>query len=200
MSEASTQAFRTVVATDPKDINRAFAIRAAVYMIEQDCPYEEEFDGNDYCAMHLLGFLGDEPVATARLRFFGGFAKLERVAVMPRYRRLMLVPNLVDEAFEICSRKGFDTVYAQIQKRLEGFWRKAGFERLGKNRSLVFSDHEYIEVIKKLVPHPERITLDTDPIIIVRPEGSWDTQGVLDKSSARPALSPHGKENLHAHA
>ena len=187
----SDREFRVVVATDPREMHQIFAIRAAVYMAGQNCPYEEEFDGNDYCGMHLLGLLGHEPVAAARLRFFAEFAKLERVSVLPNYRRLMLVPELSNAAFEICRRKGYRTVYAQIQKRLEDFWRKAGFERLGKNRQLVFSDHEYIEVVKLLNPHPEKITLDTDPIVIIRPEGRWDLAGVLDASAARPATNPH---------
>jgi predicted GNAT family N-acyltransferase len=167
------------------------AIRAAVYLGEQRCPYDEEYDGNDYCSMHVLGLVGGEPAGTMRIRFFADFAKLERMAVMPRFRRGPIVPKLIDAAFEICRRKGYRIVYGQIQKRLEPFWSKVGFERLGKNRQLIFSDHEYIEVVKRLVPHPEKITLDTDPIIIIRPEGAWDHPGVLDGSAMRPATNPH---------
>jgi hypothetical protein len=122
----------------------------------------------------------NEPAATMRIRFFAQFAKLERMAVMPRFRRGPIVPKIIHAAFEICSRKGYGVVYGQIQKRLENFWSKVGFERLGKNRELIFSDHEYIEVVKQLEPHPDRITLDTDPIVIIRPEGAWDKEGVLD--------------------
>lgn len=190
MSDKS-QRYVVRVAADPADIARVFAIRSAVYMAEQRCPYDEEFDGNDFCAMHFLGLVGGEPAATARLRFFARFAKLERVAVMPRFRRSPIVPRLIESVIEVSRRKGYEALYGQIQSRLEGFWSKIGFARLGKNRALTFSDHEYIEVLCKLAPHPDSITLDTDPLIIIRPEGSWDKAGVLDKSAERPALNPH---------
>ena len=38
------------VAATADDIARVFALRAAVFMTEQYCPYDEEFDGNDYSA------------------------------------------------------------------------------------------------------------------------------------------------------
>ena len=43
------------------DLLMVYSIRAAVYMAEQSCPYNEEFDGNDLCATQFLGFAGDEP-------------------------------------------------------------------------------------------------------------------------------------------
>jgi len=35
------------IARDPNDLMLVTAIRAAVYLAEQDCPIDEEFDGND---------------------------------------------------------------------------------------------------------------------------------------------------------
>ncbi|HCX10824.1 MAG TPA: GNAT family N-acetyltransferase, partial [Hyphomonas sp.] len=57
------------------------AIRSAVFLSEQDCPYEEEFDGNDFCATHLLLKAKGRPVGTLRIRWFAEFAKLERIAL-----------------------------------------------------------------------------------------------------------------------
>ena len=34
------------------------------------------------------------------------------------------------------------------------------------------------------------ITLDSDPYVIIRPEGDWDRPGVLDMSAGRPVSSP----------
>ena len=36
------------------DLMTVTAIRSAVYLAEQDCPIEEEFDGNDFVAAHFL--------------------------------------------------------------------------------------------------------------------------------------------------
>src|SRR4051794_13482339 len=78
------------VARSLSDLMQVVAIRAAVYLSEQDCPYNEEFDGNDFCAMHLIGPAGREPAGCIRIRFFADFAKLERLAVRQEFRRTSL--------------------------------------------------------------------------------------------------------------
>ncbi len=50
------------IARNFEDLNRVVAMRSAVYIGEQECPYEEEFDGNDLSATHLLVYIGHEPV------------------------------------------------------------------------------------------------------------------------------------------
>jgi predicted GNAT family N-acyltransferase len=37
---------------------RVNAIRSAVYVGEQECPYDEEYDGNDMTGVHLLSLYG----------------------------------------------------------------------------------------------------------------------------------------------
>jgi hypothetical protein len=48
-----TRARSRSIARDPNDLMLVTAIRAAVYLAEQDCPIEEEFDGNDLVAARL---------------------------------------------------------------------------------------------------------------------------------------------------
>ena len=56
------------VARTLEDMQRIAVVRALVYMAEQDCPYDEEFDGNDLAgATHLLGEAGGEPFEGRRL-------------------------------------------------------------------------------------------------------------------------------------
>ena len=49
-----------------EDTLQAFAVRAACFIGEQDVPYSEEFDGQDFGATHLLAYLGNEPVGALR--------------------------------------------------------------------------------------------------------------------------------------
>src|SRR6202035_4815223 len=44
---ALSSRFLTLVASTPDHLAKVFAIRAAVFMSEQRCPYDEEYDGND---------------------------------------------------------------------------------------------------------------------------------------------------------
>lgn len=180
-----------VVASNANHLQMAAFIRGATFGAEQNCPYAEEFDDNDYCAMHLIGFVGDEPVATLRVRFFASFAKLERLAVIERFRKTKIQVAVMQKAIEICQRKGYSRIYGQSQERLVGFYAKFGFRPMKKNRSLTFSDHAYVEIESDLPPHQEAITIDSDPYVIIRPEGRWDTEGVLEHSASRPATNPH---------
>ncbi len=61
---------RTKVVSTAEELMQVFAVRAAVYMAEQQCPYEEEFDGNDYCGTHILGLADGKPAGCVRTAFF----------------------------------------------------------------------------------------------------------------------------------
>jgi hypothetical protein len=45
-------------------------------------------------------------------------------------------------------------------------------------------------MVLDIEPSADAITLESDPYVIIRPEGDWDRPGVLDLSSTRAASSP----------
>ena len=94
------------VARTFEDLMRVSSLRAAVYIGEQECPYEEEFDGNDLAATHLIGYIGNEPAGCLRIRFFADFAKLERLAVRKEYRNTKLSFQIVRAAIRLCHEPG----------------------------------------------------------------------------------------------
>ena len=106
------------------EYQKAMAIRALTYLGEQDCPYDEEYDGNDLCASHVLAYLNGQPIATLRLRWFSGFGKIERVSVLPPYRGSGVVKVMLAAAMEVSARKGYRRMLAQIQTRLWPLWSK----------------------------------------------------------------------------
>lgn len=182
--------FQVRTVTGPEDLQRVFAIRSAVYISEQRCPYEEEFDGNDYCATHLLGLVAGEPAATVRIRYFNDWVKLERMAVLPKFRHTLITGEIINLAFEIARRKGYRRCYGQAQTRLLPFWKRYGFGVFPSNRTVAFSDHDYVEVYRELAPHADPVTMRSDPLVMIRPEGQWDKPGVLDLSAERPITRP----------
>jgi predicted GNAT family N-acyltransferase len=114
------------IARSLDDLLMIFTIRASVYMAEQDCPFAEEFDGNDHCASHFIGFVEGEPAGCLRVRFFGGFAKLERLAVRKSYRKSTLAFDLVRAGIEFARRKGFTRIYGHSREGLDSFWARFG--------------------------------------------------------------------------
>jgi predicted GNAT family N-acyltransferase len=166
------------------EMARVIAIRGAIYMGEQSCPFEEEFDGNDFSATHLICHKDGEPVGCMRIRYFADFAKLERLAVRNEGRGSGLAGRLLDAAIELCRKKGYRVMYAHSQKRFLKVWEQRGFRLMGA-RELVFSDFDYVEVKLETEKHPQSISLNDDPYILIRPEGNWDAPGILEKSASR---------------
>lgn len=182
------------VARSIEDFMRAAAIRGAVYMGEQECPYEEEFDGNDFSATHLVGYVDDEPAGCMRIRYFADFAKVERLVVRKEFRSSGLAREIVRESVGLCQSKGYERVYVYAQKRLVRFWAKCGFALPAGARELVFSDFDYVEMIHKAPRKPDAISEATDPYVIIRPEGAWQSPGILKRSVRRGLRRPSADE------
>ena len=177
------------VASSLSDLMQIVAIRSAVYLSEQSCPYDEEFDGNDFCGMHLIGSVGREPAGCLRIRFFADFVKLERLAVRQEFRGTTLAFDICRAAMEISRLKGYTRVYGHVQDRVVPFWKRLGGRALKSMRPLVFSDYSYTEMLLEMEPHPDALSLETDPYVLIRQEGDWDRPGPLELSASRPVAS-----------
>lgn len=173
-----------------EDLSRVIAIRSAVYIGEQECPYDEEYDGNDLAATHLIAYIGDEPAGCLRVRFFADFAKIERLAIRKEFRKSRAAFQLVRAALKLCQKKGYRRAYGHSQTRLVDFWGRFGFHAFEGGKSFVFSDFDYVELVAELDADPDAIAIGTDPYVIIRPEGRWHRPGVLEQSTARAATSP----------
>ena len=166
------------------DLMQAMAIRSVVYMGEQFCPYDEEFDGNDLAgATHLLLKWGREPVGVTRLRWFGEFAKFERLAVRKEHRGGPGLLMLCKAAFELSARKGYRKLIGHAQVRGEAFWKRyfKGRRRPGRP-GFNFSGYAYLEMEFDLEPHAGAVGLASPPMMLLRPEGDWDRPGVLESA------------------
>lgn len=129
------------VRTD-SDWEAARAIRQRVFVEEQACPPEEEWDEWDApeargtACHHLLGTEGGAPVAVARWRpvRFGGepAAKLERFAVLPEARGRGLGRAMIAAAIREAEAAGFATLVLHAQAHLEALYGSFGFERVGE--------------------------------------------------------------------
>jgi len=176
------------VAHTLNDVMQVIAIRSVVYMSEQDCPFDEEYDGNDFVATHLIARVGGQPTGVVRIRWFADFAKLERLAVLKDHRGGRVTSSLIETAFAIAARKGYRTMVGHAQPRLVPFWirKYGGRVRVGRENFL-FSGYEYTEMEIDLKPPEDALNIDSDPMVLVRPEGDWDRPGVLERSAERDA-------------
>lgn len=178
------------LAATSDELLQSFALRAAVFMGEQQCPYDEEFDGNDYTATHVVMYVDGEPAGTMRLRWFQSFCKFERCVVLRRYRGLGIHHEINAWCKEFARRKGYARAYLHLQKRHMPMMEKEGFRRVD-DRVFNFSDHEYYAVYCDLTPAEGAVALDSPPMVVNRPEDRMDVEGILEKSALRGASNPH---------
>ncbi|HYG25346.1 MAG TPA: GNAT family N-acetyltransferase [Caulobacteraceae bacterium] len=176
------------VARTLNDLMHVFAVRTLVYMGEQACPFDEEYDGNDFAgATHLILRCDGEPVGVVRLRWFSDFVKLERLAIRAEFRGGPGLLMLAREAVALAERKGYRLLMGHVQSRVIPFWKRYFKARIRQDRSkFYFSDYDYVEMEFDLHPPADAISIDSDPLVIIRPEGEWDRPGVLDHSAATP--------------
>ena len=175
----------TRVSRTIEDVMKVFSIRAATYMHEQACPYEEEFDGNDFCAAHILGEIDGEPAGCIRIRFFGDFVKIERLAVRSEFRSSTLAFRLVRAAFDYVRTKGFRKAYGHARHDLVNFWARFGFKPIADRPIFTFSDVDYVEMEADVAESNDVIGIGRSPFELIRPEGQWDVPGPLDRSAMR---------------
>jgi predicted GNAT family N-acyltransferase len=181
------------LASTSDELMQCFALRSAVYIGEQQCPYAEEFDGNDYTASHLILYVDGEPASCMRLRWFGTFVKFERAVILKRYRSMGLFVPFTQWAMEFARKKGYSRVYLHSQHRLWPIMERQGFRKVSE-QIFNFSDHEYgayyidLAVDAKTAP-----TMHTDPLVLNRPEDRLDMPGILERSAERGATNPHAE-------
>ena len=190
MSHNKDDEISVTVARSIEDLMRVVAVRSAVFVGEQRCPYSEEFDGNDLSGTHLLGYVGHEPVASLRIRYFADFAKIERLAVRSEFRGRRLAQEVIRAALELCGQKGYTRVYGQSEKSMVDWYGQFGFRVPNTARNLAFSEYDFVEIVLDRPREPNAITIETDPYVIIRPEGRWHVPGILERSAKRPVTRP----------
>jgi len=111
------------------DLEKAFAIRRQVFCVEQNVSEDFEMDEFDNIATHILAFIDDKPVATARWRFTTEGAKMERFAVLKKYRAKGVGEALVK--YTLDKLKDNDFIYLNAQESVIKFYEKYGFDVVG---------------------------------------------------------------------
>lgn len=106
-------------------MDKAFAVRKAVFVVEQNVPQEMEWDGEDERATHFLAELDGEPVGTARYRTTDKGIKLERFAVLKEHRNKKVGETLVKAVLADLDTTQY--IYLNAQDTAINFYQRLGF-------------------------------------------------------------------------
>ena len=115
--------------SDVANLDKVFAIRRQVFVIEQNCPPELEWEFEDE-STHFLATVDDIPAGAARRRKTDKGHKLERFAVLAEFRGIGVGRELVKAVLaDLPDDVTYVYLHAQIQA--VGLYQKLGFEIIG---------------------------------------------------------------------
>ena len=115
-----------------EDLQKCLIVRGIVFCDEQKCPYAREVDRLDFSAIHFLCTADGEPIATARLRLFKDYAKIERLAVRKEYRGKSIGKEMFTFVLNHISEMGYKQITLHAQAYLIKFYEDFGFVKHGE--------------------------------------------------------------------
>lgn len=110
-------------------LEKAFAIRTLVFVVEQNCPPELEWENEDI-STHFIAHIAGKPVGTARWRRTKNGFKLERFAVLKEYRGRGVAMALIKTLLKSLPSDA-EYIYLHAQLSAVGLYEKAGFVKEG---------------------------------------------------------------------
>ncbi|HAA16234.1 MAG TPA: GNAT family N-acetyltransferase [Cytophagales bacterium] len=130
-----SNSFQVIRTTTAEELNKVFAIREEVFVVEQEVEPEEEFDEFEETSYHFLGLdENGEPAGCARWRFTDNGVKLERFAVRKAYRGKGMGGALVQAVLDDIgahSKTAGKKRYLHAQLPAMPLYARFGFEKEG---------------------------------------------------------------------
>lgn len=142
-------AIRVKKISSPEDLEQVFAIRRIVFVDEQHCPPELEWEFEDE-AVHFLAECDDEPCGAARWRKTDKGYKLERFAVLKTHRGKRVGEELVRAVLRDLP-PGANPVYLHAQVQALPFYEKLGFEKSGPEFTEAGIRHYKMQLVSAIV-------------------------------------------------
>lgn len=116
-----------------EELYEIYKLRVAVFVVEQNCPYQE-VDGTDTIAHHL--WLEDEGGIQAYMRVFPRDSEGEQFAfgrVIAVKRRAGLGSKIVEEAVQIVKDNfAAKSIYLEAQVYAQKLYEKIGFQQISE--------------------------------------------------------------------
>jgi predicted GNAT family N-acyltransferase len=153
VDELSIQKFNVREADWAVDGDVLSNIRRLVFIIEQNVPQEEEWDGKDEDSWHWLATEPDgSPIGTARLLPDG---QIGRMAVMEKCRGRGVGAALLERAVIKARHLEFTSVSLNAQTHARTFYERAGFKLEGEEFEEAGIPH--IKMIQTLAPLDDNV-------------------------------------------
>lgn len=118
---------KVVKVTNEEQFQAALNIRKIVFVQEQQVPIEEEIDQYDQLnqATHFVMYNDEnEPIGAGRYREVEDYGKIERICILPNYRKNGSDKQLMDEIIRYAKETGAKKVKLNAQAQALPFYEK----------------------------------------------------------------------------
>jgi predicted GNAT family N-acyltransferase len=114
------------------ELREAFEVRREVFVREQGISEDLVFDEHDKEALHMVVKDGERVIGSARVQFWAdNQAKLERMAVLKRYRRKGIGKEMLLFLDAVLKDKQVQHVIIHAQLEVVPFYKLCGFDEFG---------------------------------------------------------------------
>ena len=134
--------------SDADKLEQVFAIRRKVFVDEQNCPPELEWEYEDE-SVHFLGSVNGIPAAASRWRKTANGYKLERFAVLKEFRGIGMGQALVAAVLKDIPADA-EYIYLHAQIEAMPLYAKFGFKKAGEQFEEAGIQHFKMELSYKL--------------------------------------------------
>jgi len=124
------ETLQVIKVADQQELERVFAIRKIVFVEEQNCPPELEWE-NEEVSTHFLATLDNQPCGACRWRKTDAGYKLERFAVLKEFRGRRIGQALVAAALADLPSDA-EYIYLNAQLDAMPLYAKFGFQAEGE--------------------------------------------------------------------
>jgi len=114
------------------DIAEIKRIRKLVFTDELKIPESCVFDELDNTSVQILISNNDTIIGTLRLRKYNDGVKLERMAILPQFRKMSFGTKVIDEVKKFCIMNGESKIFLDAIYDIMDFYKKCGFDKIGK--------------------------------------------------------------------
>ena len=111
--------------------NEIREIRKVVFNDEMNIPESCLFDEFDETSEQFLIKNNEITIGTLRLRKENDAIKLERMAILPKFRKMSFGLRTIDEVKKYCMTKNESKIFLDSIYDVRGFYRKCGFGEIG---------------------------------------------------------------------
>lgn len=117
----------TKIVETKKELQDAFFVREEVFVKEQGIPRPLEKDEYDEIATHFVAYVDDSPIAAGRVRFKDQIAIVDRVCVLPPFRRKLVGVSMMQSLERYIQGSNIQKVKLNAQTHAIPFYEKQNY-------------------------------------------------------------------------